>query len=177
MWRSFTALGRWSTAAILEEHEFTADLSGPLRIPVVCPLAVPIEQPQSTLFTAGGLSLCFISKRCGRALEPRNSGEQLEDSWSPPWTAYHQVGKAKPFQHRPMLVCSADLLPRASNVLVELSLLPRKLTVGFRSYFCSPWCRTVFCRLTGHSLSALFGCTVIATHRQFIVERPGFNLG
>lgn len=119
--------GRWSTAAILEEHEFTADLAA-AEIPVVCPLAVPIEQPQSTLFTAGGYRFALFPSVGGRALEPEH-WEQLEDLGRH-LGRLHQVGKAKPFQHRPMLV-SADLLREHQRTLLSCPLLPESLQSAF----------------------------------------------
>ncbi len=88
--------GRWSDAAILEEHEFAAELAG-RELPVVAPLAVDGK----TLHSHGDLRFAVFPRQSGRAPE-FDSGQVLE--WMGRFIGrIHAVGALKPFASRPEL--------------------------------------------------------------------------
>ena len=59
--------GRWSDAAILEEHQFSLELAEH-EVPVVAPL----ERDGSTLFEHAGFRFALFPRRGSRAPEPGN---------------------------------------------------------------------------------------------------------
>jgi Ser/Thr protein kinase RdoA (MazF antagonist) len=87
--------GRWSDAAIGEEHVFCAELAA-AEIPVVAPLALP---QGGTLAHASGFRFALYPKRPGRAPE-LDDDETLE--WLGRFIArIHAVGRRRTFAHRP----------------------------------------------------------------------------
>ncbi|MGB9150089.1 MAG: serine/threonine protein kinase [Burkholderiales bacterium] len=87
---------RWSDAAILEEHEFVAELAGN-EIPVVAPLTLD----RHTLHHFGGFRFAVYPRQSGRAPE-------LDDANSLEWIGrylgrIHSVGAVKPFTVRPAI--------------------------------------------------------------------------
>ena len=115
--------GRWSDAAILEEHAFTLELVA-LEIPVVAPLDIN----GSTLNECHGYRY---------ALFPRQSGRQpeLETREDRQWIGryigrIHAAGRVRPFKHRPQI--SIDDLGRQSVVfLLEEGWLPAELEQAY----------------------------------------------
>jgi len=88
--------GRWSDAAILEEHAFAAELAE-AEVPVVAPLALQ----DHTLHHHGGFAFSVSPRRGGRAPE-LDDPEVLE--WIGRFLArLHTVGDARPFASRPAL--------------------------------------------------------------------------
>jgi Ser/Thr protein kinase RdoA (MazF antagonist) len=88
--------GRWSDAAIREEHAFTRELADG-EIPVVAPLAPGGE----TLHAHAGFRFALFPKQGGRAPEFDRAGT-LE--WMGRFIArIHVVGAARPFAHRPVI--------------------------------------------------------------------------
>jgi Ser/Thr protein kinase RdoA (MazF antagonist) len=87
---------RWKDEAILEEHEFTLELSD-LEIPVVPPLQLDGD----TLFTFEDYRFALYPLRGGRApdLENMSQIKQLGRFMG----RIHALGAAEPFQHRPTL--------------------------------------------------------------------------
>ena len=88
--------GRWSDAAIREEHAFVAELAG-RELPVVAPLV----HDGATLHAFGGFRLAAYPRCPGRAPE-------LEDRDTLEWMGrfigrIHAVGALAPFAHRPAL--------------------------------------------------------------------------
>ena len=88
--------GRWSTAAILEEHAFTEELSG-REIPVVPAMSVDGQ----TLHEHRGFRFAVFSRRGGRAPE-------FDDPKTLEWMGrfigrIHAVGGVRPFRDRPGL--------------------------------------------------------------------------
>lgn len=110
---------RWSDAAILEEHAYTAELAG-REIPVVAPLAVA----GCTLFEHAGFRFAIYPRQGGRVPE-------LSDSGTLEWLGrfigrIHAVGALRPFQQRPALdIASFGVEPRA--YLLEHDWLPAEL--------------------------------------------------
>ena len=92
--------GRWSDAAITEEHAFSQTLVD-AEIPVVAPLAVQ----GATLHHYGGFSFSVSPWRGGRQPE-LDDFEVLE--WIGRFLArIHTVGAAQPFEHRPSISVQA----------------------------------------------------------------------
>jgi Ser/Thr protein kinase RdoA (MazF antagonist) len=87
--------GRWTREAILEEHEFLADLAA-TEIPVAQPLKL---QNGSTLGTAeGGIFFSVFPKLRGRAPEELNNQQLLQLGRF--LGRIHAVGANKPAKHR-----------------------------------------------------------------------------
>ena len=110
---------RWSDAAILEEHAYTADLAA-REIPVVPPMAVAGR----TLFEHAGFRFAVYPRQGGRVPE-------LSDPSTLEWLGrfigrIHAVGALQPFQHRPTLdIESFGTEPR--TYLLEHDWLPAEL--------------------------------------------------
>ena len=98
--------GRWSDAAIREEHAFARELAL-AEIPVVAPAAPDGE----TLHAHAGFRFAVFPKQGGRAPEFDRAGT-LE--WMGRFIArIHVVGAARPFVHRPAIDLQAfGVLPR-----------------------------------------------------------------
>lgn len=92
----FYRAGRWSDAAILEEHEFSAELAA-RELPVVAPLLIDGQ----TLHRHKDLRFAVFPRQRGRAPE-FDSGHTLE--WMGRFIGrIHAVGELKPFVVRPEL--------------------------------------------------------------------------
>ena len=92
--------GRWSDAAILEEHGFTEELAA-REIPVVPALAVQ----GATLHHFNGFRFAVFARHGGRAPE-LDAPDVLE--WTGRFIArIHAVGAIQPYQHRPALDIAA----------------------------------------------------------------------
>jgi Ser/Thr protein kinase RdoA (MazF antagonist) len=88
--------GRWSDAAIAEEHAFAAELLA-AEVPMVAPLVLE----GGTLHHHAGFAFSVSPRRGGRQPE-LDDGEVLE--WIGRFLArIHTVGAARPFAHRPAL--------------------------------------------------------------------------
>jgi Ser/Thr protein kinase RdoA (MazF antagonist) len=88
--------GRWSEAAILEEHGFTEELAA-AEIPVVPALALH----GSTLHHHAGFRFAVFPRHGGRAPE---LGDPSVLEWTGRYIGrIHAVGAARPFRHRPAL--------------------------------------------------------------------------
>jgi Ser/Thr protein kinase RdoA (MazF antagonist) len=85
--------GRWSTAAILEEHEFAAELAA-AEIPVVAPLA----RADQTLFEAGGFRYAIYPRQGGRWPELATREDRLRMGRL--LGRIHGVGAHRPFSER-----------------------------------------------------------------------------
>jgi Ser/Thr protein kinase RdoA (MazF antagonist) len=88
--------GRWSTAAILEEHEFAAELDA-AEIPVVAPLA----RGGRTLFEVDGFRYALYPRRGGRWPELATRDDRLRMGRF--LGRIHQVGARRCFRHRAAL--------------------------------------------------------------------------
>jgi Ser/Thr protein kinase RdoA (MazF antagonist) len=88
--------GRWSDAAILEEHAFSLELVGQ-EIPVVAPERIG----DRTLHEYDGLRFAVFERRGGRWPE---LGTRDEREWMGRFLGrIHQVGAVRPFAERPLL--------------------------------------------------------------------------
>ncbi len=88
--------GRWSTAAVLEEHEFAAELAA-AEIPVVAPLSVG----DTTLFEANGFRYAIYPRRGGRWPELATREDRLRMGRF--LGRIHLIGARRPFRHRALL--------------------------------------------------------------------------
>ena len=90
----FYRAGRWPDAAILEEHEFSAELAA-RELPVIAPMTLS----EQTLLRHGDLRFAVFPRQSGRAPE-FDSGQTLE--WMGRFIGrIHAVGALKPFVERP----------------------------------------------------------------------------
>lgn len=85
--------GRWTNAAIIEEHQFALELSA-LEIPVIAPLVINDQ----TLFEHGEFRFALFPRKGGQALEVDNM-QQLEQVGRF-IGRIHAVGSCRSFQHR-----------------------------------------------------------------------------
>ena len=117
--------GRWSDAAIREEHDFALELADQ-EIPVVAPLRIA----GSTLLHAGGYRY---------ALYPRQGGHwpELDTLQARAWTGrfigrIHAVGAVRPFRERAVL--TIDRLGTESCAwLLEHDFLPAHIEIAYRT--------------------------------------------
>ncbi|MEW9624512.1 serine/threonine protein kinase [Rhodanobacter geophilus] len=117
--------GRWSDAAILEEHAFAQEL-----VADEVPMVAPLESGGRTLLHHGGFRYALAPRRGGRAptLESR---EQLE--WLGRLLArLHAVGARRAFAHRGTLD-RATLIAQPMQAVLASSLLPVHLQAAYRS--------------------------------------------
>lgn len=116
---------RWSNAAILEEHAYTAELAE-REIPVVPPLVLE----GATLHEFGGFRFALFARRAGRAPE---LGDPATLEWMGRFIArIHAVGALEPFQARPALdIATFGEEPRA--FLLDNDFIPPELEAPWRS--------------------------------------------
>lgn len=117
--------GRWSDAAILEEHEFALELEGH-ELPVVPPLVLD----GATLHAHGGYRFAVFERRGGRWPE-LNTREDRE--WLGRFVGrLHAVGGASTFESRPTL--SIESFGHESlDTLVGSDWIPEHLTESFEA--------------------------------------------
>jgi Ser/Thr protein kinase RdoA (MazF antagonist) len=113
--------GRWSDAAIAEEHRFAAELVA-AEIPVVAPLRLQGE----TLHHFNGFSFSVSPRRGGRRPE-LDDFDVLE--WIGRFLArIHTVGAARPFAQRPVLGLQTFALEPRDWLLAHGSVAPEVRT-------------------------------------------------
>jgi Ser/Thr protein kinase RdoA (MazF antagonist) len=111
--------GRWSDAAIREEHAFAAELAGQ-EIPVVAPLAVGGE----TLHVHHGFRYAVFPRRGGRWPE---LGTAVDREWVGRFLGrIHAVGRSSAFRHRAHLNVE-ELGRRARDFLLDGEWMPSYL--------------------------------------------------
>jgi len=115
--------GRWTDAAILEEHGFAQELATE-GLPVVPPLVVD----ERTLHAVGGHRLAVFPLRGGRA--PDCDRRQTLLSLGGVLARMHLVGARRPFLHRPTLDVESHG-DRAVGVLLDGGWLPPALEENF----------------------------------------------
>ena len=115
--------GRWSTEAILEEHEFALELAAQ-EIPVVPPLVFDGE----TLHEIDGYRFALYERRGGRWPE---LGTREEREWLGRFLGrIHAVGAARRFVHRPTLD-REELGLRSAEEVLEGGWLPAHLVESY----------------------------------------------
>ncbi len=117
--------GRWSDAAILEEHAFTHALAEH-EIPVVAPL---MDAHGATLLQHASYRLALFPRQGGRAPDLERV-EQLE--WLGRFLGrIHSVGAAAQFQHRPRI--DVETLGRTpQQFILQCRFLPPELAPRYR---------------------------------------------
>jgi len=115
---------RWNDAAILEEHEFTAELADQ-EIPVVCPLSIK----GTTLHHHQGFAFALFPRQGGRAPEL--------DSETLPWLGrflgrIHAIGSTRSFAHRPALT-PATFGQESRDWLLAHDFIPPELLASWQS--------------------------------------------
>ncbi|MCY1280838.1 Serine/threonine protein kinase RdoA [compost metagenome] len=119
--------GRWSDAAIREEHAFTLELLEH-EVPVVAPLV----RDGDTLFAHAGFRFALFPRRGGRAPEPGNPDQLYR--FGQLLGRLHAIGASRPFEHRETLdVASfghASLATLLDGGFVPTSLLPAYTSVA-----------------------------------------------
>lgn len=117
--------GRWSDAAILEEHAFSLELAEQ-EIPVVPPLTVSGR----TLHEHGGYRFAVFERRGGRWPELGNSEERI---WMGRFLGrLHAVGAVRPFESRPGL--SVERLGQDSvDELLDSDWIPGHLVDSYEA--------------------------------------------
>jgi Ser/Thr protein kinase RdoA (MazF antagonist) len=111
--------GRWSDAAILEEHQFSQELAD-LEIPVVAPLSMNGQ----TLHHSGHFRVSVSPCRGGRApdLDNRDLMRQLGRLVA----RIHLAGASKPFVHRPRLDVES-FGHRSADFLLDSDFIPDEM--------------------------------------------------
>lgn len=117
--------GRWTDAAILEEHRFTAELAE-CEVPVVAPLA----QDGQTLFSHQGFRFALFPRRGGRAPEPGNLDQLYRLGQL--LGRLHAVGASRPFEHREALAVD-NFGEQSLQTLVEGEFIPPSLRPAYVS--------------------------------------------
>lgn len=111
--------GRWTDAAIREEHAFAAELAD-IEIPVVAPIAIDGE----TLFKSGPFRLAIYPCRGGRAPDLDNTSQlkQLGRFVA----RIHLVGEQKQFRHRPGIDIETYAV-ESRDFLLDAGFIPREM--------------------------------------------------
>lgn len=118
--------GRWSDAAILEEHAFALELAGH-EIPVVAPLR---DEQGRTLLEYGGYRFALYPRRGGRWPELDNPDNLM---WLGRFIGrIHAVGAVRPFRHRPAITVEAFGV-EPYEYLLEHGFIPKTLERMYRS--------------------------------------------
>jgi Ser/Thr protein kinase RdoA (MazF antagonist) len=117
--------GRWSDAAILEEHTFTLELAEQ-ELPVVG----PVQLDGRTLLHAGGYRFALYPRQGGHWPE-LNTREERE------WIGrllgrMHAVGATRPFRHRPALDIDSFGW-QSRDFLLEHDFLPAHVETAYRT--------------------------------------------
>ncbi|MEA3277011.1 MAG: serine/threonine protein kinase [Pseudomonadota bacterium] len=129
--------GRWSNAAILEEHAFTRELAE-REVPAVPPL----EFAGRSLQEFAGFRFSITPRRGGRAPE---LGDPDVLEWIGRFIGrIHALGASEPFRHRPTLdIASFGEEPR--EYLLDNGWIPQDLEAAYRS-------------VSDHALDGVRGC-------------------
>ena len=118
--------GRWTDAAIREEHAFAAELVE-AEIPVVAPLA---DAAGETLHLHEGYRYALFPRRGGRAPDLENA--DVRERLGRFLGRIHAVGRARPFVHRPVLDVER-YGERSVAYLLGADVLPGHLEVAYRT--------------------------------------------
>jgi Ser/Thr protein kinase RdoA (MazF antagonist) len=117
--------GRWTDAAILEEHAFSADLSA-AEIPVLAPL----EHNGTTLFRHGEFRFALTICHGGRAPELDNL--ELLAQLGRLVGRIHLIAETKQFLHRPALNMQSFGID-SCRYLLDHRFIPRELIESYTS--------------------------------------------
>ncbi len=118
--------GRWSDAAILEEHAFTTQLAE-REIPVVAPLPDP---KGNTLIEYNGFRFALFSSQGGRRPELEHAEQRV---WIGRFIGrIHALGAAQAFQSRPTLTVQEFGIDAVKFLLGE-GFIPADLAIPYRT--------------------------------------------
>lgn len=154
--------GRWSTAALLEEHRFTLDCYE-REIPVVAPLLL---EGGSSLAMAEGYPFAVFPRKGGRLFELHEDQDYLRAGAL--IARIHQAGAERPARHR------IELRPRTSTAgYIEelLRIVPPPLDEEFRD-IASRLMTLMTPLFEGLPLQRIHG----DCHRGNLLDRPGEGL-
>jgi len=116
---------RWSDDSILEEHQFSLALQAE-EIPVVAPLT---DEEGNSLHRYRGYRFALFPRRGGRWPELDNP-DNLE--WIGRFIArIHQLGAARPFQHRPV-IDPREMGSASAEYLLKEGFIPLELETAYR---------------------------------------------
>ena len=117
--------GRWSDAAILEEHEFALEMAA-----ADIPLVGPLEIAGQTLHHVDVFRLALYPRRGGRW--PELDDEGLLQQIGRLVGRMHNVGETRPFRHRPAL--DSDSFGYASmESILDAEVLPDELFDAYQT--------------------------------------------
>jgi len=117
--------GRWTSAAILEEHAFALELAD-REIPVVSPL----NCNDSTLHRHAGYRFAIYPRQGGRWPELDHREDRL---WMGRFIGrIHAVGAVRPFAHRPVLTIESFGY-QSCRFLLEQGFLPAHIETAYRT--------------------------------------------
>jgi Ser/Thr protein kinase RdoA (MazF antagonist) len=116
---------RWSDAAIIEEHEFAAELESQ-EIPVVAPLDIA----GNTLHNVAGFRVAVYPNRGGRA--PDLDNYELLKQLGRFVARIHLVGETADFEHRPSIDVDSYAL-ESRDFLLEQQFIPDELRPAYES--------------------------------------------
>ena len=117
--------GRWSDAAIIEEHEFSMELAD-AELPVVAPL----EHNESSLHRHGDFRLAIYPRRGGRA--PDLDNLELLDQLGRLIARIHLIGATCDFTERPSVDIESYGI-RSRDYLLENDFIPLELQPAYES--------------------------------------------
>ncbi|HHH38294.1 MAG TPA: serine/threonine protein kinase [Sedimenticola sp.] len=118
--------GRWTDAAILEEHDFSRELEAQ-EIPLVAPLD---DADGRSLHRHGPFRFALYPRRGGRV--PDLEDPQLLEQMGRLVARIHNVGALRPFRQRPALTVEA-FGEEAFHYLLEQGFIPPQLQQAYRS--------------------------------------------
>jgi len=117
--------GRWSTPAILEEHEFALELAQ-AEVPVVAPEV----HDGRTLFERGGFRYAVYPREGGRWPELATKEDR---QWMGRFLArIHGIGRTRAFRHRPRLDWRV-LGRETADYLLETEWIPAHIEAAYES--------------------------------------------
>lgn len=116
---------RWSDAAILEEHQFSAELAD-CEVPVVAPL----QRDGQSLFKHAGFRFALFPRRGGHAPEPGNLDQLYRLGQL--LGRMHAVGASRAFEHREALTAE-NFGHQALSTLLEGNFIPASLLPAYES--------------------------------------------
>jgi Ser/Thr protein kinase RdoA (MazF antagonist) len=117
--------GRWSDAAILEEHAFSQELADD-EVPVVAPLRVA----RRTLHACGGFRYAVYPRRGGRA--PELDRIDVLERIGRFLGRLHAVGARSAFRHR-AAISIEQLGEEAVATILAMDLIPEHLQAAYRT--------------------------------------------
>jgi len=118
--------GRWSDAAILEEHDFSRELEE-LEIPVVSPL---VDAQGQSLHRHGPYRFALYPRRGGRP--PDLESPELLEQLGRFVARLHNAGAVRPFEHRLTLTVEG-FGEKSYRYLLEQGFIPPELESAYRS--------------------------------------------